>query len=364
MSYSISNAKTVMSRAIETYFGLPDARPPSCFVLNSIDNLPCGYTATFRDTPDPSDDYVGVVTWRSGGVDVQLYGESRVTKGTPFNPSASVYDESHMKLLKSNLQKTVRRGNVQAAISTANEMLNINPIQLVQRLAIIWIEDCVLTQEFAILPWCLAAMSKGWLLTENLAIVVITLAGRLAHMPVRDVHGTKRERFQVSKIAGVSDPNCRSLLYSLQFRRDYQCMSSDKAMIDQCLADWTQRLKTGLTVMLVLPDLPANIALDLRMDKKHWSIASVDQHCSALCTWVAEDLRISKKLVERVVWENSSRYTTKKVWEKGRKGAETGDASKELWHSIKEHVWTKARSVIDLLPHRSSEHSRATEAAE
>lgn len=340
-----------MSKPLEAYFGLPDTRPPPCFVIQNDHSLPCGYSARFVDSASTEHEkVVGTVQWRAAGIIVRLSGQSSIVQGTPFATSTTTYNASHLQLLKSNLQKTIRRGLVQAAVSTAREMLNVDAIQVVQRLAIIWIEDCALTDEFPVLPWCLAAMTKGWMLTEGLATVIVSLAGRLAALPVHDVHGTKKERYPLSRLREIATESDRSLLYALQFRRDFQCMSGDKRMIDRCVADWAVRFSHGLTTELALPALPSNVAICVQMTRESWCLAAVDQHSSAICSWIASDLQIPEGRVRSAVWEHSSRTTTKKAWKKGRGEPGTGEGTLALWREIEWRVRVKAEWVLSRLP--------------
>jgi len=352
-----------MSRAIETFFGGTDTRPPACFVVRRKSSIPCGFCAEFVEPREARQcNTVGRVEWRAAGTTVSVCGSLDIVEATLVQPTKTLYSAHHLKLLKSNLQKAIRRGLVQAAVSTAREMMTIDSLQVVQRLAIIWIEDCVLTAEFPILVWCLAAMTKGWALTEELASVVIALAGRLAAMPIRDVHGKKRERYPVSRLREVKSQAERSLLYALQFRRDFQSLSCDKQMIDRCVSDWAGRFASGTTTELVLPDLSPDVSLDLPMTDTHWSEAAVDQHCSSLCSWVAADFQLPEALVRRAVWECSSRITTKKAWEKGRDQPDTSEGVEELWERLRVCVHRKAVWVLSRLPRASSGSDHATAA--
>ena len=339
-----------MSHQLERFFGGRVTRPPPYFVLKRDPGKPYGLAVGFEEEKPADTVVVGTVRWKVGAVDILICGDHSFVEGAGFEPQdTGVYDVSHLKLLKSNLQKTIRRSLVGAAVACANTMLDLDVTQLVQRLAIVWIEDCCITTEFPLVVWCLAALTKGWTLTEEMARVIVSLAGRLAALEVHDVHGSKNERFPVARIAGLSDASHKSLLYALQFRRDFQCMSGDKRMIDRCVADWFSRFSSGTGLEVVLPPLAlSEKECTQRMSSSTWCAAAVDQHCSSLCRRVAVATRLPEVDVKRAVWEKSSRLTNKKRWEKGREEPGETEGVEEVWAKIgsqvmAEALWTLAR---------------------
>lgn len=75
-------------------------------------------------------------------------------------PPETVY--KNMGLLKSHLQKCVRRSHTQLAVKTALTILRLNPGELLRRLPIIMLEDAHLfPASFISLVWLMAATSKG-----------------------------------------------------------------------------------------------------------------------------------------------------------------------------------------------------------
>ena len=80
-------------------------------------------------------------------------------------------------LLKSMLQKAVRRGKTDSAIRLATALADLSLIELLRRLPIIVMEDISLHPELPMLVWLMAAASKGYnppmaLLTAVLGIVL------------------------------------------------------------------------------------------------------------------------------------------------------------------------------------------------
>jgi hypothetical protein len=62
--------------------------------------------------------------------------------------------------LKSHLQKSIRKGNAKLAVATARDLLAIDVLQVVRRLAIIMVEDVDLHPSFNVLMWWTIVLSK------------------------------------------------------------------------------------------------------------------------------------------------------------------------------------------------------------
>ena len=62
-----------------------------------------------------------------------------------------------MPLIKSNLQKAVRRCDNQIAIQSALVLIQMAPMELLRRLPIIYIEDVCLMDSYSIVVWLMMA---------------------------------------------------------------------------------------------------------------------------------------------------------------------------------------------------------------
>jgi hypothetical protein len=84
----------------------------------------------------------------------------------PFDVRTSRYVAYHTPLLKSNLQKAIRRKERNAALRTAWWLLCREPTELLRRLPVILCEDTQIEERtFLELVWLMAATSKGYRLT-------------------------------------------------------------------------------------------------------------------------------------------------------------------------------------------------------
>lgn len=92
----------------------------------------------------------------------------------------------HVSLLKSMLQKAIRRGMVSEAIHIAVELCKISMGEFLRRIPIICLEDCILHPGFPIFVWLMLAHSKGYGISNYLHHVCITIVGELATCQYKD----------------------------------------------------------------------------------------------------------------------------------------------------------------------------------
>lgn len=132
-----------------------------CFIYD-----PDSYKAFFNEIPDNNRDTF--VSIKSG---VKLYyRKSLKTIETFIYPT--IQTDTEIPLLKSNLQKAIRRGNISAAITTTLAMLQKDPIQFLRRLPIIYIEDVCLIDSFPIIMWLLMADTEYIMKAKDTDIIL------------------------------------------------------------------------------------------------------------------------------------------------------------------------------------------------
>jgi len=100
---------------------------------------------------------------------IEIWDERKA--GQPMSETAK--NHYNVSVLKSNLQKAVRRRNSTAAHATLKQLALQDPVEATRRLPIIMCEDTQLCPElFAECVWLMAAVSKGYnLTTQDLQIM-------------------------------------------------------------------------------------------------------------------------------------------------------------------------------------------------
>jgi len=113
---------------------------------------------------------------------------SKITKKefknkTTLDKKKNNFSIKHISLLKSNLQKCIRRKLYKLAIKTSvsmikiedsdNKIIQIGLYELLRRLTIIIIEDTILNKYFNILFWFQIILSKGYYLNKKFIDIVL-----------------------------------------------------------------------------------------------------------------------------------------------------------------------------------------------
>ncbi|KAK9821838.1 hypothetical protein WJX74_003238 [Apatococcus lobatus] len=89
-------------------------------------------------------------------------------------------------LLKSALQKCIRRGLHEEAVRIALHLLKENQTEFLRRICVICLEDAVLHPELPLLTWLMLASGKGFALTTAHAQACLTIVSDLAALPFKD----------------------------------------------------------------------------------------------------------------------------------------------------------------------------------
>ena len=161
---------------------------------------------------------------------------------------------STMKLsvIKSALQKNIRRGRAVAASRVAMHMCleQQSFVECVRRLVIICLEDGILHPDVPLLTWLMCATSKGYIPPEALRACVSRIAGEMAAICVKDCvsYGGARSKaspndmLMLSEVESkLADGNESTLVQSIIIRAHFGGMSGDVAMLKGFSHIWLER---------------------------------------------------------------------------------------------------------------------------
>jgi hypothetical protein len=253
-------------------------------------------------------------------------------------------------VLKSNLQKAVRRGFCEIAKYTAWQLLQQGETtELLRRLPIILLEDTLLHPR--ILPrwiWWMLANSRGYSFSQTEIQQLLADVGHIANptcTPYRDLR-MKEESDVCLGIVGI-DGNAteRELsLFSIWVRSQWGGMTGDMAWLRGFLLQWSERSKEDWCRIPretpVLADLPNTNAFQ---EGVHTMPEAVDFHC---CTRMLPELAakcsVTEKEIKEAIWWHRSEPNCR-TWfsEHGQKEKEKHETcrqnSREIFATI-EHL--------------------------
>ena len=194
-----------------------------------------------------------------------------------------IVDSRLKPLIKSNLQKCIRRRLSSKAVRSAYALLSISTFEALRRLIIIILEDTLPVPSLATLVWFMMASSKGYLLTTNqvewILGVVYLVCEKVSY----------RRPFKEKLPTGLLADNSieTQILWSMAFRRAYGGMKGDQEMME-CLGGLWYRTfleKSGRewerwSELKKLEIEPVDLtSLGTFVPQKVFIPACVDQHC-------------------------------------------------------------------------------------
>ena len=169
----------------------------------------------------------------------------------------TIKTDAKIPLLKSNLQKAVRRGKNIVAIGTALAMLQKEPVELVRRLAIICIEDVCVMDTYPVLVW-LMMTDKHYLPTTGDFYLILQIVNSLCNCTETFDHTYKYKDFVLNH-ESLQDLKRHDVLLALFYRQKYGGMKGDIEMLNSGISYYTanygQIVKTDFsTIDFEIPD--------------------------------------------------------------------------------------------------------------
>lgn len=106
----------------------------------------------------------------------------------PSGPAPASFKTGYTpSLLKSAIQKSVRRGHAEAACTAALALWRLSPVDLVRRILVIPIEDVCVHPALPVLAWLAMALPKGFVPSDAHLLVALSVVRELCGCPWQDV---------------------------------------------------------------------------------------------------------------------------------------------------------------------------------
>lgn len=275
------------------------------FYINWINEFP----NTYWDVKKSSEyTFNKNIKWKKIGVDVSLVGNIE------NNPTKMTENYKHTSLLKSNLQKCIRRGLVDKSVSTAKLMIKTDFIQFIRRLFIIILEDTTLHHSVCPIMWMTAAYPE-WQPCQKHINWLLSLVKYLAENKLRDIYLKTEFDFMknIEKINKLPSDD-KNILYCLYLRTSYGGMKGDIDMIHYLIQIWIERFieKKYYSVydkFKLIDYKPKNIKINEIL------LEAVDFHCYPKLIELIKrkHINIDKEDIKKSIWYFSSSYNIRKI---------------------------------------------------
>jgi hypothetical protein len=205
-------------------------------------------------------------------------------------------------LLKSHLQKCVRRGKSRLAVKTAKHLLEINPIGLLRRLPIIMVEDVMLFPQLNSLMWLMMAYPYRGLITEDCEWI-LGLVNKITKFEFKEILYTE------APDTWTPDP-LDPILGGLVMRIDYGGMRGDMEFLRHVVYTWHKRYNDADGCKLLQYKLqnpldfvsPIDISKIKSLKKKEFLLAAIDFHIAPITSLLPKSILNPRQMI----WDNSS----------------------------------------------------------
>ena len=214
---------------------------------------------------------------------------------------------SHSKwsipILKSNLQKAVRRMNLNEAIQSGLELAILDPNALLRRLPIIAVEDVTLIKGTSVII-CLMMMKKKYFTMKEITFIVkyITTLCYLEITFCNNENIVPTEIYREERIKNIE-------LEMLFIRISYGGMKSDLLMLQRAMNLFEHESIEDVMYLIDEPEIPKII------DFKHAILlSSLDFHPTPwILNYIARKTNLSKERIKELIWHGESALNVRKL---------------------------------------------------
>jgi hypothetical protein len=205
----------------------------------------------------------------------------------------------NIELLKSNLQKCVRRKETKCALDTVNMMIRQDMQQLLRRLPIISLEDSVIDfDDFIFLIWIMIANSRGYNLNDYDINRIFLITKNICESSYRDYidnDSSTSFNFELINKYDVKDNNIIKFYFCVFLRLEYGTMSGDSKWLKNIANKWLNRYKKDSIVIQKIKN-KYNIFEYKYFNEnnilKNYLLEAVDFHCNKN---IFDEIRLKQK---------------------------------------------------------------------
>jgi hypothetical protein len=220
-----------MQSKLNAYFTITtihDTKHKKCFIYD-----PQNRRAFYDYSPDKTDIFV------TEKLKYKLYYRPLTTTAAaedPFHSSLPpITTSASVSLLKSNLQKGVRRCNVEISILTSLALLQKDPIEFLRRLPIIYVEDVCVMEHFPIPVWLMMADKEYKINNYDIVLLLAIVHDLCLCMQYREHKNTAGDYYENE--SELEHNNC---LLALFCRSKYGGMKGDMNMLKNAVHEYLE----------------------------------------------------------------------------------------------------------------------------
>jgi hypothetical protein len=284
----------------------PDAKHKKCFIYDPETRRAC-----FEYSPANTDQFI------VEKLTIKLYYRSpNIQELTPG--WRSQYDPGNaisIPLLKSNLQKAIRRGHKNIAIQSAIQLIHLDKIQFLRRLPIIYIEDVCLMDSFPMVVWLMMA-DKHYILTPLDIDILLHCVNGLCHCRkvVGSIENPTVEKYTHEYLENLDN---HTELLCIYYRSLYGGMGGDMRMLKDAIDYYIAHPHHIERTCYEPIDFDEIRNMDIEI-----LVEAIDFHpFPHMLSILEKKTRLDKMVIKEYIWNAESGYNIRKP--------ETGERSKK-----------------------------------
>ena len=375
-----TDPSVMVNRTLQTYLTEPPAAPKTA----PASNLPAA-PRVIVIKQEPSVTYRSTVNVKLSGVQnsrIALRSEYKMSKPEwPKKVSKSYYIAP--SLLKSMLQKNVRRCRPDAAVRIAAELIRCDWLQFIRRLPVIMLEDSFLHPLLPAVIWLMLASSSSasqdtspFVPSKDHIDLCLQVVWDIAQCKYRDAPFVFIPAYKAPTRESVAQlpPFQQALVKSLMVRAAYGGMKCDVAMLCSHAGAWTQRFLSDSEGWCSLLDTvypssergnsAGNAGMKVTISHRDIGqirpediiLAGVDFHCTPILDYILTDSRILGAMretgyteddVKNAMWFFRSGVTYKMPIEPGSETETKNNETRERATQSLEKLWTVVEDPCD-----------------
>ena len=293
----------VKERCIKKYFYLEwnnSYLPQKCIWLdNKPDNI----------------NYESKINWNIGGIKekINIVGNLDFSN-KKIKRKDLQSDIINEKILKSNLQKCIRRGYTEKALKTAYQYMKINITNFLRRISVIMLEDAVLHESFTVIMW-LICCSDNYEINDIIKSYLLGVVYFLSECKYIERVNKINYNFysDMNKINDINDIKELSLLYSLCLRVSYGGMNGDIQRFQSFIKVWLQYFQEKNDKSIFLYNKIKPIKIENEMITKDIHPSCIDFHIFPVIKNILKEYpEYEENQIKDCIWYNRSCITDKK----------------------------------------------------
>lgn len=269
----------------------------------------------------PDDYYITKVKLRKTKSVIHIYGKIKDNYKNVIRSNKISKIISNKSLLKSNIQKCVRRNLPHQAVISALNLINIDFFAFIRRLIIITIEDVGITNNLNLLVWLMMAYPNFELNNEIIQYLLLTVYSLCKYpfkiIPDSDIGELDWENINMNN----------EYVIGLLIRSEYGGLKGDMALINKFI-------NSNNVFRQIINISTKNLVIIRNIQKNDIIKPSIDFHCfPKMIEYILNKInhKYNSEILVKTIWYNSSCFNY-------RENIDSQNKYKKEWEEIKKHV--------------------------